>query len=175
MRATTGLVRVVTPAYSSLMPIRLFLKIEGIKGESTDAVRTDEIEVDSYSWGVNQTASIAGGGGAGAGKPTFVDVSFTAAQSVASPHLFLACVEGTHLQEAVLTMRTSGKRPVDRSVVSFFDIIISSFHQHGMADDDHGTDSFSLTFATIRIESTRKDGTATPVTAGWDVRANKQL
>jgi len=156
------------------MAIRLFLKVDGITGESTDAIRRDEIEVDSYGWGVSHASTTAGGRG-GAGRPTFVDVSFTAAQSIASPQLFLACVQGTHLQEAVLTMRTSGERPVDRSVVRFADIIISSFHQHGVADDDHGTDSFSMTFARIRIESIRVDGTATPVTAGWDVRANTRI
>lgn len=157
------------------MPIRLFLKIDGIEGESTDTIRKDEIEVDSYSWGVNQAAPTAGGPGGGAGRPTFVDVSFTAAQSVASPQLFLACVQGTHLQEAVLTMRSSGERPVIDPWVRFFDSIVSSFHQHGMAGDDHGTDSFSMTFVRIRIEAIRQDGSATPVAAGWDVRANTRI
>jgi hypothetical protein len=32
-----------------------------------------------------------------------------------------------------------------------------------------------MTFARIRIESIRVDGTATPVTAGWDVRANTRI
>lgn len=157
------------------MPVRLFLKIDGIKGESTDVSHKDEIEVDSYSWGVSHTASTVRGSGGGAGRPAFVDVSFRVAQSIASPHLFLACVQRTHLQEAVLTMRTSEERPVDHFVATFWDIIISSFHQDGMAEDDHGTDSFSMIFARIRIESIRENGTDSPVIAGWDVTANKRI
>ncbi|CAN5916250.1 hypothetical protein BH23ACT10_BH23ACT10_08330 [soil metagenome] len=46
-----------------------------------------------------------------------------------------------------------------------------------MAGDDHVTDSFSMTFATIEIgiNVVRDDGSASPVTAGWDVKANKKL
>ena len=35
-----------------------FLKLDGIKGESTDAKHKDEIDVESFSWGINATGSV---------------------------------------------------------------------------------------------------------------------
>jgi len=45
------------------MAVDMFLKIDGIPGESTDARHRDEIDVLSYNWGKSQppTASSAGG------------------------------------------------------------------------------------------------------------------
>ncbi len=47
-----------------------FLKIEGIAGESTDAKHKGEIEVESFSWGVSQSASPSPGVGGAAGAAT---------------------------------------------------------------------------------------------------------
>ena len=63
----------------------IHLKIDGIKGESTDARHRDEIVVDSWTWGVANAAPPAGGGGGGAGKPSFSDLSFTHRVDRASP------------------------------------------------------------------------------------------
>jgi type VI secretion system secreted protein Hcp len=38
------------------MAVDLFLKIDGIQGESTDASHTDETDILSYSWGESQPA-----------------------------------------------------------------------------------------------------------------------
>ena len=55
------------------------LKIDGIKGESTDSKHKDEIEIESFSWGATQPGSFASGGGGGAGKVSFQDIHFTIA------------------------------------------------------------------------------------------------
>jgi type VI protein secretion system component Hcp len=38
------------------MAVDLFLKIDGIQGESTDASHADEIDIFSYTWGESQPA-----------------------------------------------------------------------------------------------------------------------
>ena len=50
------------------MAFDAFLKIDGIEGESTDKTHPGEIEIQSFSWGVSNTASGGAGGGGGAGK-----------------------------------------------------------------------------------------------------------
>ena len=92
------------------MAFDIFLKIDGIKGESSDAQHREEIEPASFSWGVSQQGSTSVGGGAGAGKASFQDLHVVMNVSRASPQLFLACAEGRHIKTAVLTCRKAGGR-----------------------------------------------------------------
>ncbi len=85
------------------------LKIEGIKGESTDSKHKDEIEIESFSWGATQPGTFSTGGGGGAGKVSFQDLHFTSRVSVASPNLMVACASGQHIKVATLTVRKAGK------------------------------------------------------------------
>ena len=55
----------------------IFAKLGDIKGESLDSKHKDEVEVLSWSWGVNQSGTIAQGGGGDAGKANFNDFNFT--------------------------------------------------------------------------------------------------
>ena len=43
------------------MGVDMFLKIDGIQGESTDASHVDEIEIFSYTWAESQPAAASGG------------------------------------------------------------------------------------------------------------------
>ena len=79
------------------MPTDIFMKINGIQGESRDKHHKDEIEVLSWSWGLsNQATAPSAGGGAGAGKVKFQDISFTHLVDKASPNLMLSCASGKH-------------------------------------------------------------------------------
>ena len=46
----------------------IFAKLGDIKGESLDSKHKDEVEVLSWSWGVNRSDTIGPGGGGSAGK-----------------------------------------------------------------------------------------------------------
>ena len=105
----------------------LFLKIDSIAGESTDAKHKDEIEIESFSWGVSNTSGGAVGGGGGAGKAQFDDITFVARTSKASPKLFLAAAGGQHLKQALLTMRKSGEQSAEFYKVTLQDVLVSSF------------------------------------------------
>jgi type VI secretion system secreted protein Hcp len=139
------------------MAFDAFLKIHDsggnilIKGESTDKTHPDEIEIESFSWGVTQTATVGGGGGGGAGKPVPQDFHYTAGMSKASPNLMLACATGRHFPLATLTCRKSGGGGVEFAKIKLSDILVSSYSTDGEADGEAGvpTDQFSLNFAKI--------------------------
>ena len=67
------------------MAVDMFIKIDGIKGESADDKHKEEIDVLSWSWGMSQSGSAHMGGGAGAGKVNVNDLSFTKYIDVAGP------------------------------------------------------------------------------------------
>jgi type VI secretion system secreted protein Hcp len=155
------------------------LKIDGIKGESTDSKHKDEIEIESFSWGATQSGSFASGGGGGAGKVSFQDIHFTTRVNVASPNLFLACATGQHIKSAVLTVRKAGKDQQEYYIVKLTDNLVSSY-QSGGAEGSSSlpVDQFSLNFAKIEFEykSQKADGTLGPgVKGGYDLKQNVKI
>ena len=50
------------------MAMDMFLKIEGVDGESRDDKHAGEIDVLAWSWGMTQSGSMHVGGGGGSGK-----------------------------------------------------------------------------------------------------------
>ena len=99
--------------------------------------------------------------------------------SKASPALFLACATGTHVKDAVLTVRRGGATKQDYLVLRFDDVLVTSYHVGG-AEEDAGppTDQVSFTFGRIRVEyrPQKADGSlAAAVKAGWDVKQGKAV
>jgi len=128
------------------MAFDAFLKIEGIDGESTDKTHPDEIEIDSFSWGVTN-ASVGAGGGGGSGKASLEDFHFSAPLSKASPNLMLACATGKHIPSATLTCR---KGNFEFQKVRLSDVLVSSYSHGGVAQtEDRPEDQFSLNFVKI--------------------------
>src|SRR4030095_11108056 len=132
------------------MPSDIFAKIGDIKGESTDDKHKDEIEVLSFSWGVTNAATIGGGGG-GAGRATFHDLSFIHTSDKASPRLLQACATGTHLKEATITHRKAGKGQQEFLVIKMNDTIITSVTDGGTTGEA-GSEIVSLAFAKIELQ-----------------------
>ena len=159
------------------MAVDLFLKIDGIAGESVDKAHKDEIELESFSWGETNEGAGPGGGGGGAGKVQIQDLHFVARVNKASPTLMLACATGKHLKQAVLTARKAGKGQQEFLIFKFSDLLVSSYQLGGSAHGDTlPIDQVSFNFAKIEMEfrPQKADGTLDqPVKGGWDVKGNK--
>ncbi len=156
----------------------IFLKIEGIAGESADAKHKDSIDVESFSWGATNAAPAGGaGGGGGAGKVQMQDFNFVMRVNKASPTLFLAAATGTHIKEALLTARKSGgKEPIEFYKIKMTDILVSSYQQAASAEGQ--IDTFSLNFAKIEVEyfpHGPRGAVGESVQAGWNVRENRPV
>ncbi len=156
-----------------------FLKLDGIKGESTDDKHKAEIDVESWSWGETNSGSHAGGGGGGAGKVVMQDFHFTMRMNKATPELFLACATGKHIKEALLTCRKAGTEQQEFLKIKFSDLLVSSYQTGGSSGGDViPTDQISLNFSKIEYEykPQKADGTLDgPVKAGYDLKLNKKV
>jgi type VI secretion system secreted protein Hcp len=158
--------------------VDLFLKIDGIQGESMDAEHANEIDLDAFSWGETNVVSHTGGGGGGAGKVAMQDFRFTKRLDKASPVLFQACASGKHFAKAVLTARKAGEGQQDYLVITLSDVLVSSYQVGGAESGDAGVEETSLAFSRIVFEyrAQKPDGSpAPPVKAGWDLKANKAI
>ncbi len=154
----------------------IFAKIGDIKGESLDAKHKDEIEILSFSWGVTNSGSAATGSGAGSGKATFQDLVVVHNIDKASPDLMRACATGTHLKEATITHRKSGKGQQEFLVVKMNDVIITGV-THGGATGQPYSETVSLAFAKVDLEykPQKPDGSLdAAVVFKYDLKANKE-
>jgi type VI secretion system secreted protein Hcp len=156
--------------------VDLFLKMDGVPGESKDLKHKGEIDLESFSWGETNQGTAAAGGGAGAGKVSMQDFNFVTRVNKASPVLFLACAAGKHIKEAILTVRKAGKDQQEYLVMKFKDVLVSSY-QVGGAEAGLPTEQVSFNFTRIDFEyrAQKPDGTLAPaVKAGWDVKKARQ-
>jgi type VI secretion system secreted protein Hcp len=156
---------------------RWFLKIDGIAGESTDANHRDEIDLQSWSWGVSQSDTSGGpSSGAGAGKASFDDFHFVSRISKASPPLFLACASGSHIKSATLSgVRSAGGikgGDAEFLKIKMTDLLVTS-QLLGDSPDAEPAEQISFNFS--KLELTYVPQSQPPVTAGWDVKLNKKI
>jgi type VI secretion system secreted protein Hcp len=130
----------------------IFAKLGDIKGESLDSKHKDEIEVLSYSWGVNNAGSMAHGSGGGEGKASFHDISFVHNVDKASPVLMNACATGLHIKEATITHRKAGKEQHEYLILKMNDIIVTGVSHGGSGDGGRLSENVSLSFAKVALE-----------------------
>jgi type VI secretion system secreted protein Hcp len=157
----------------------LFLKLDGIEGESEDSKHKNEMQVETLSWGVSNATSFSHGGGGGVGKAQLQDIHLTKKVDKGSPKLFLACASGEHIKSAILTFRKAGKEQQEYLKITLTDVLVSSisFQDHA-AGGDLAHESISLAYAKIETEykPQKPDGTlGGAVTTGWNIKENKKV
>jgi type VI secretion system secreted protein Hcp len=152
------------------MAVDMFLKLDGIDGESQDAAHEKWIEVESFSWGVSNAASVIGSGGAGTGKPVPSDFTLVIPLSAASADIFHKVVTGAFTPTATLSARKAGgEQSSDFLKWKMNDVLISSYNTEGTAD--RPMEQISLRFSRIQLSYAPQDARGalgTPVTAGFD-------
>jgi len=152
----------------------MFLKLDGIKGESQDHKHKDEIQIFSWSWGLSNQGGMAHGGGGGTGKVAVHDVTVTKHVDKSSAALFLHCANGKHIKEGLITVRKAGEKPLEYFKMSLTDIIVSSVQEAGHQGDIL-SETLSLNFSKFKVEymEQKADGSGSPGgEMGWDVKAN---
>lgn len=157
------------------MAVDMFLKLEGIKGEAQDQTHKEEIDVLAWSWGVSQSGTFQAGGGGGAGKANFQDISFTKYVDSASSALLLYCANGAHIKTADLVVRKAGKTPLEYIKVHMEPVLVTSVSTGGSGGEDRLTENVTLNFGKVKVEyfKQKPDGTGEAAkTFLWDISKN---
>lgn len=155
------------------MAIQTHLKIAGIEGEATHKGHENEIEVRSWTWGVDNAAK-PGTGGGGAGKAVPRELVFTHGYDKASPLLAKSCAKGTHLATATLSARKAGKGQQDFLTITLKDVLVTAVSVSGDGDDI--AESVALAYGEINVvykPQNAKGGLGPGVGFGWNVKTNK--
>lgn len=160
------------------MAVDMFIKIEGIEGESLDHKHKNEIDILAWSWGMSQSGSFHVGGGGGAGKVNVQDVSFTKWVDKSSPKLMLHCCNGKHITKAHLVVRKAGEKPVEYMVIDMERLMVTSLSTGGSGGEDRLTENVTLNFEKVKVKyiPQKEDGSADAAQEmGWDMGQNMAL
>ncbi len=170
----------------------IFLKLDGIEGESEAKGHEKEMVVLSYEQAIEHPGGSPVGGGGAAGKTVFSGVRFRKPLDKGSVPLLLACASGLHVKEALFTFRRAGTA-VDFYKVRLEDVVVTRIVQRAGtgvqyplsfdtlttgADSAGFLDEATVDYAKIQWEyrTFGADGKLTgTVTGGWDLRLNKKI
>ena len=158
------------------MAVDIFLKLEGVKGESVDSAHAGEIDILQWQWGMTQSGTTHRGPGGGAGKVDVADLTVTKYVDMATHDLLKACASGRHIAKGTLVVRKAGSTPLEYFKIDIEEIMVTSYQTGGSGDGmDRVMETVTLNFAKYNVTYTsqKNDGSAGPSgTAGFDIAKN---
>jgi type VI secretion system secreted protein Hcp len=154
----------------------MFLKLEGIDGESADDKKQKQIEIESFALGGSNSGSLATATGGGTSKVALQDLHFTKQIDKSSPNLFGNLTDGSHVAKAILTVRKAGGDPKDYFTITLSPCFVSSYSISGQSGGGMPQESFSLNYDKIVFEykTQTDDGALGPaITKTYETSKNK--
>ena len=135
----------------------MFLKLEGIEGESNDDKKKNHIEIASFSFGGSNSGSFSTATGGGTSKVLMHDVQFTKNIDKSSPNLFGILTNGKHIDKATITVRKAGGDPKDYLTIMLTPCLVSSYNLSGHDGGGLPQESFTLNYDKIEFEYKTQD------------------
>jgi type VI secretion system secreted protein Hcp len=116
------------------------------------------------------------GGGGGAGKANFQDLSFTKYVDASSNALMIALAKGTHIPKVTLLVRKSGVGQLRYIEIDMNEVIVTSVSTGGSGGEDRLTENVTLNFAKVKYSYApqKPDGSAdADKDFAWDIAGNE--
>jgi type VI secretion system secreted protein Hcp len=159
------------------MAIALFMKVDGADGESANSKHKNWIDVESFHWGANQPSSMHVGGGGGAGKVSFHDLTAVANVDKSYPAMLVNCASGKHIPKVQVAGAEAGGNEVEYFKITLEDVLVTSVDVSG-ANGAQVTVNYSFQAAKVKSEYSvqSKDGSKGATSEfGWDVKQNVKV
>ncbi|EGT4388898.1 type VI secretion system tube protein Hcp [Cronobacter sakazakii] len=160
------------------MAIDMFLKVEGVTGESKDANHASWIDVLSFNWGAAQPGNMAVGGGGGTGKVNFQDLAVQAIVDKGTPAVLKFCASGKHVNKVELSVCKAGGQQVEYSKIVLEDVLVTRTEFTGVGQTDTVLVSYYFQAAKVNFhywEQSNQGTKGAETKAGWDIKQNKEL
>ncbi len=147
---------------------RTFLKLDGIKGESTDKEHGGEIVINSFS------LSAQAGGGGSARKTTIQSFTITKTIDKSSPLLFKAAGTGKVIKDAVLAFsHKAGSKQMDYLKFDFKNVLVTTVSDGTSSSKQTPTEQVTFNFQKCKetfINSKGKVGQSINFNVGTSVK-----
>jgi type VI secretion system secreted protein Hcp len=140
----------------------MFLKLDGIEGESLDNAHSGEIEIKQWGWNTENHVKWDVNQG---GQSTRVEVKDIILEKVcdkASVTLYQCCVTGKHIKGGTITCRKNdGDQKVEYLIVKLTDIMVTKVEFQGDGDAQALKEMVNLSFAEFRMDYKVQQDTGT--------------
>jgi len=156
------------------------LKLGSIEGDVQFEGYEKQIDILSWSWGVqNNTDPGNPSGGGGVARPQFSSVQFSKSTDRATAPIFLNMAKQTVFSEAKLTALSSGvESSVTTLEVTLTDLVINSMSA-GASEDSNTDEVFSLAPAKVKMQFYSQNSTTGESIKGdcfeWDIVSNSEV
>lgn len=167
-----------SPAYAAT---NVFLKVGDIEGEATDPEHSNEIDVLSWSWRIenkhkpsNRLTSSRTTPNNGANEMNVVIQKYI---DKATTPLMLKCAKGDHIEEAVLTVRKASAtgEPLHYMFINMKDVQVTGYSVSADGGE-RPTENIALSFTNVDViyqPQQRDDGTTSPaVDFKWKIQSS---
>jgi type VI secretion system secreted protein Hcp len=133
----------------------MFLKVQGVTGEVVDADHKGEIEVVSWSWGMQASTSVATG--QASGKTTLSELHVVKRVDQSSPTLMNYLRNNKLVTQAQLTVRKAGTTPLEYFTIELEKVRVTSLK----AESEHTelVERLTLGFQKVRVSYIPQDST----------------
>jgi type VI secretion system secreted protein Hcp len=154
----------------------IFLAIDGIPGDSTDAQHKNQISIESFAFLAKRPSTRT------VGAVRFSGLRLDKVYDVSSPRILSAATSGRHLKNATVTFST-GSDPGSTNVLTYklSDVAVSSYEQGGANPDTKALGSLEeeIGLSPSRVQVTEKtfssNGNPGPVvTSSWQVPKSRR-
>lgn len=158
------------------MALDMFMRIEGVNGESKDSNHKNWTDIQSFKWGAEQPGSMSTGGGGGAGKVNFDDLIVVAAIDKAAPTVLKNCAVGQHLSKVEISVCKAGGAQVEYSRTTLEDVLITAVKFVGTQENESLMMEYSFQAAKVKNqywEQNDKGSKGAEVQMAFNVKENR--
>ncbi|WP_034912043.1 type VI secretion system tube protein Hcp [Erwinia sp. 9145] len=159
------------------MAIDMFLKVDGVTGESKDSNHTGWTDITSFSWGATQPGNMSVGGGGGAGKVNYNDLHVNALIDKSATAILKYCSSGKHINKVELSICKAGGNQVEYTRITLEDVLVTSVEYSGENDGDLVGLAYAFQAAKVKQqywEQSSSGGKGAESSAGWNIKENRE-
>lgn len=160
------------------MSVDMYMKVEGADGESQDSNHKGWTDIVSFQWGVTQPGSMATGGGGGAGKAAFQDLTVIARIDKCMPAVMKHCATGKHLGQIEISVCKAGGSQVEYEHITLSEVLATNVSITGAHDDEFVMVHYSFQAARVKNQywiQTAQGGKGAESQFGYNVKENKEM
>lgn len=153
----------------------IYMNFPGISGDTMTKGFENQIQLDSFQWGVERAISSPTGGTRESSAPHVGEITITKLMDKASPLLLQNSLVGQAVSPVTITfVKNTGTGPIRYAAYTLDNVLISGYSVSSGGDTPSETLSLSFTKITFTFTPTNPDGSlGTPIQTTYDLALGK--